>query len=89
VPGGRCDLAPGRRYDILGLSTVPGIDVIVGGHSHTTLPATQVNGKIIIQAGEFGRLVGERRIDVDAATGVTLIDHRFMSSTVTSGTIRR
>jgi 5'-nucleotidase / UDP-sugar diphosphatase len=67
----------GAAYDILGLSMVPGIDVIVGGHSHTTLPATQVNGKIIVQAGEFGRLLGELRIDVDAAAGVTLIDHRF------------
>jgi 5'-nucleotidase / UDP-sugar diphosphatase len=67
----------GAAFDILGLSTVPGIDVIVGGHSHTTLPATQVNGKIIVQAGEFGQLVGELRLDVDAATGVTLIDHRF------------
>jgi 5'-nucleotidase len=39
--------------------TVKGIDLIVGGHSHTKLdkPLT-VNGTTIVQAGEFGQFVG-------------------------------
>jgi 5'-nucleotidase/UDP-sugar diphosphatase len=38
---------------------VPGIDVIVGGHTHTTLPQPMVkDGSIIVQAGSYGRQVG-------------------------------
>jgi 5'-nucleotidase / UDP-sugar diphosphatase len=66
----------GVAFDELGLSQVPGIDIIIGSHSHTTLPATQVNGKIIVQAGEFGELLGELHVGVDAG-GVTLRNHRF------------
>lgn len=40
-------------------AAVPGIDVIVGGHSHTRLaqPA-RVNGTVIVQAYEHGRVLG-------------------------------
>ena len=38
---------------------VEGIDVIVGGHSHTDLKKPRIiNGVIIVQAGEFGKQVG-------------------------------
>lgn len=38
---------------------VKGIDVIVGGHSHTKLDQPiSVNGTTIVQAGEFGQFVG-------------------------------
>ncbi len=38
---------------------VPGIDVIVSGHTHTTLKTPLiVNGTIIVQAGAFGKHVG-------------------------------
>ena len=62
----------GERVDEQIASSVPGIDIIVGGHSHTRLPVGQfvwrsdvleekaVNGTIIVQAyqwgGELGRL---------------------------------
>ncbi len=50
----------GLLADRLGLSQVPGIDIIVGGHSHDALQRPlKVNGKIIVQAGEFGKLLGE------------------------------
>jgi len=47
-------------------SRVPGIDVIIGGHSHTVLkrPAVE-NGVIICQAGGFGEYVGELVLDFD------------------------
>ena len=62
---------------MLGLSQVPGIDVIVGGHSHD-LFSTEVNGKIIVHAGEFGEYLGELRIDVNETTGaVTKGTHTF------------
>jgi 2',3'-cyclic-nucleotide 2'-phosphodiesterase/3'-nucleotidase/5'-nucleotidase len=43
---------------------VPGIDVIVGGHSHTTLNAPVVKNKdteptLILQTGEYGQNLGE------------------------------
>ncbi|MEN8244282.1 MAG: 5'-nucleotidase C-terminal domain-containing protein [Thermodesulfobacteriota bacterium] len=71
----------GQAYDMLGLSDVPGIDIIVGGHSHDYLPATVVGGKIIVQAGEFGKFLGELRVDVDTSSsgGVTLLDHTIHS----------
>jgi len=69
----------GQIYDMLGLSTVPGIDIIVGGHSHDYLPATEVEGKIIVQAGEFGKFLGELRVNVDTSPGglggVTFVNH--------------
>jgi len=41
--------------------TVPGIDLIVSGHSHTTLadPLTAEDGTLIVQAGAYTRYVGE------------------------------
>jgi 5'-nucleotidase / UDP-sugar diphosphatase len=44
-------------------STVPGIDIILGGHSHTVLPQPmQVGGTLIVQAGEFVQYLGKLRI---------------------------
>lgn len=41
----------------------PGVDMIVGGHSHTRLPEGEmVNGVLIVQAGSEGRYVG--RVDL-------------------------
>ena len=56
----------GKAYDVMGLSQVPGIDIIVGGHSHDAIfGPTIVNGKIIAQAGEFGHYLGEIKIKYD------------------------
>ena len=69
----------GKMYDVAGLSQVPGIDVIVGGHSHDALPrALVVNGKIIVQAGEFGRYLGRLVIEKNAG-GVRLVSDRLYS----------
>jgi len=56
----------GIEPDRQGLAWVPGIDVIVGGHSHTAMTEPEiVNGTIIVQAGEFGKYLGELTLDVN------------------------
>lgn len=56
--------------------TPPGIDLVVGGHSHTRLDQVvyerhPVSGKYIpiVQAGEHGRFLGDLVLDLDRATG--------------------
>jgi 2',3'-cyclic-nucleotide 2'-phosphodiesterase (5'-nucleotidase family) len=67
----------GKMYDVMGLSQVPGIDIIVGGHSHDLLSRPIVeNGKIIVQAGEFGRYLGDLKVEFDG-THVNLISGRI------------
>ena len=59
----------GKMYDVMGLSQMPGIDIIVGGHTHDALfEPLEVGGKIIVQAGEFGRCLGELTVRVDDNT---------------------
>jgi 5'-nucleotidase/UDP-sugar diphosphatase len=77
----RCDLVIaishlGMMSDVLDLSEVRGIDIIIGGHSHDEFFAPNVNGKIIVQAGELGKNLGELRIDFnhDSRT-ITCVDH--------------
>ena len=55
----------GTTLDVGALSKVPGIDVIVGGHSHDAYPQPILaNGKIIVQAGQFGWYLGELKLNV-------------------------
>lgn len=45
---------------------VPGIDVIIDGHSHTELPeGLKVNGALIAQAGCYEHWLGKVTIDID------------------------
>jgi 5'-nucleotidase len=48
---------------------VPGIDVVIGGHSHTVLPEPIiVNGRTpVVQTGKEGKNVGELVISIDGA----------------------
>ena len=49
---------------------VPGIDVIVGGHSHTALEnPVMVGSTIIVQAGAYGLYLGVLKLKVDPETG--------------------
>jgi 2',3'-cyclic-nucleotide 2'-phosphodiesterase (5'-nucleotidase family) len=67
----------GTMYDTEGLSLVPGIDIIVGGHSHELFKRAIVrNGKIIVQAGSHARYLGELRVAVNAGGGVRLLSWR-------------
>ena len=55
----------GKVPDVEGLSKVPGIDIIIGGHSHDAIFKPIIkNKKIIVQAGEFGKYVGELKVRV-------------------------
>lgn len=55
----------GKVPDVEGLSEVPGIDIIIGGHSHDAIFKPIIkNEKIIVQAGEFGKYVGELKVRV-------------------------
>ncbi len=67
----------GKAYDVYGLSQVPGIDIIVGGHSHDALsePIT-AGGKIIAQAGEYGMYLGELKVNVENG-GASLVDYKL------------
>lgn len=51
---------------------VPGIDLIVGGHSHTELRPPVVeerNGTLIVQAGSYLTRVGRVRLEIDPEKG--------------------
>lgn len=48
------------------LAKVPGVDVVVGGHTHTPLPqAILVGDTPVVQAGCFGRYVGVLELDAE------------------------
>jgi 2',3'-cyclic-nucleotide 2'-phosphodiesterase (5'-nucleotidase family) len=52
---------------------VPGIDIIVGGHSHTVVTPPYIAGKtIIVQAGSWGNYLGVLDLQLDPATGRVL-----------------
>jgi 5'-nucleotidase/UDP-sugar diphosphatase len=55
--------------DVRVAESVPGIDVVIGGHSHTALQeAIIVNGRTpVVQAGKYGQYLGELVISVDDA----------------------
>lgn len=48
----------GLKTDILLTQSIPEIDMIVGGHSHLTIPPVRVNQTILCQAGVRGSHVG-------------------------------
>jgi len=57
---------------------VKGIDLIVGGHSHTKITDPQVvNGTIILQTGEFGKNVGLLELDLSGEK-VRISDYRLI-----------
>jgi 5'-nucleotidase len=64
----------GRDEDIELAKAVSGIDVIVGGHSHTTVKepifvkngnTNGVGGTVVLQAGCYGKYAGRLTLDVD------------------------
>lgn len=85
VPGLRadCDLLLalthiGIRRDIELAQSVPGIDLIVGGHSHTLqAEPLQVNGAYILQAGWWGHFLGSAVISV-SADGIASVESKLI-----------
>ncbi len=60
----------GARDDQELAARVPGLDLILGGHSHTELyPPVMVGRTIVAQAGDRGRFLGRLDLDVQALTG--------------------
>jgi 5'-nucleotidase/UDP-sugar diphosphatase len=53
--------------DVQLAAEVPGIDVVIGGHSHTVLDSPiMVNGRTpVVQAGHNGRFLGELTVTID------------------------
>jgi len=67
----------GIKQDELVSNTVQGIDLIIGGHSHTKLTkAREVNGVRIIQAGSKGYYIGRIDMTVDTDEN-SIVDFRY------------
>jgi 5'-nucleotidase/UDP-sugar diphosphatase len=67
----------GTAWDVQGLALVPGIDVIVGGHSHDAMALpTLVGSTIVVQAGDFNKYLGELRISLSGGV-VSLAGYRL------------
>lgn len=55
----------GYAADLDLATAVPGIDIIVGGHSHTEIPVPELAGEsILVQAGEWAKYLGVLEIEV-------------------------
>jgi 2',3'-cyclic-nucleotide 2'-phosphodiesterase (5'-nucleotidase family) len=71
--------ADGRGEDYALAEAVDGIDVIVSGHTHTTLEKPiEVNGALIVSAAEYGRNLGVLKIKLNG-NGVSLADYRLVA----------
>jgi 5'-nucleotidase len=58
----------GLRHDRLLAARVPRLDLILGGHSHDTLPAPEVvDGVPIVHAGPFGAFASRTELSRDGA----------------------
>ncbi len=63
----------GLREDRQLAEALPGIDLIVGGHSHSLLPnGERVNGVLIAHAGEYAKHLGQVDLTIDARSGEVL-----------------
>ncbi|NDJ76858.1 MAG: bifunctional metallophosphatase/5'-nucleotidase [Chloroflexi bacterium] len=62
----------GYDQDIELARTVPGLNFIIGGHSHTVLKhPTDVGGVPVCHAGDFGNFLGRLDLTLDNANNVT------------------
>lgn len=67
----------GLKEDRRLAETVPGIDLIVGGHTHAVLESPEtVKGCAIVQAGWYGHSVG--RVDMTVEQGEVRVSGRLM-----------
>ena len=67
----------GEDYELA--KKVDGIDVIISGHSHTTLEQPiEVNGTYIVSAGENGENLGVLTLE-KTTDGVSLVDDRLLA----------
>lgn len=68
-----------RGEEVELVEQVPGIDIVVGGHSHTALPQPLlVNGRTpVVQAGSEIQYLGELRMSLGADGAARLRDYRL------------
>ena len=65
----------GLRHDRLLAQRVPRLDLILGGHSHDTLPEPElVNGVPIVHAGPYGAFASRTELVKDAAGRARIAD---------------
>ena len=68
-----------KSEDHLLAEQVPGIDVIISGHTHTTLTQPEtVNGCTIVSCGEYGKNLGVLSLRL-TAEGVKAADYRLVA----------
>ncbi len=68
----------GLNLDRKVAETICGIDVIIGGHSHDRVsPPLQVKDTLIVQAGEYGQMLGRLDLELENCSG------RILNSTHT------
>lgn len=68
-------------------AAVPGIDLIVGGHSHTRLTEAARQGETwIVQAGSYGRSLGVVSLQVEADR-IVQFDYQLRDLTLDSATV--
>ena len=73
----------GLQADVELAASVPGIDLIVGGHSHVVLDEPRFVGETaIFQAGWHGRHLGRIEVSVDARGGRPEIHGKLVDLTV-------
>lgn len=69
---------PKRSADQLLAKAVPGIDVIVSGHSHTTIEKPLVEGDcLIVSAGSYGSALGELVLDTGKKGQESVLSYRL------------
>jgi 5'-nucleotidase len=61
----------GTMYDKMALAAVPGIDIILGGHSHDVFeePYIAPSGTIVVEGGEYGLFLGELTVRINGENG--------------------
>lgn len=67
----------GEDYELA--EAVKGIDLIISGHTHTTLrEAIEVNGTYIVSAGEYGKNLGVVNLTYGNSGDITLADYQLI-----------
>ena len=65
---------PANSPDHIIAETVPGIDIIVSGHTHTPMFEEQFQGDtVIVQAGAYNKYLGQLDLVVDGADGTVSV----------------
>jgi 5'-nucleotidase/UDP-sugar diphosphatase len=67
-----------RSEDEILAGKVPGIDVIISGHSHTVLPEPiRIGRTIIVSAGSYGAYLGVLNMDISREAGARVASYRL------------